>query len=258
MTTEQKRRLDAAQEAARLAGEMLLERRAFHVESKAAKDFVTDADRASEKIIIDYLSERYPQDGFYAEESGVRKKSAGMWVIDPIDGTMNFIKNIPLYTISIAYMVEGEPEVGVVYAPALNEMFYAVKGGGAFVNDRPIHVSDLEDPGRAVAAVSFAAREADIARRLWPYLASVQSEIADLRRSGSGAFDLCCVACGRVEAFFEPCLQLYDIAAGVLIVREAGGLVGGWREGENCLESGNVLAAPPQLYDFFKVHLMPL
>lgn len=248
-------RLQAAQQAARQAGAWLRERRAFCVEDKAAKDFVTDADRASEQIIIDYLSQRYPKDGFYAEERGMGQACEGMWVIDPIDGTMNFIKNIPLYTISIAYRLRGEIVLGVVYAPALDEMFWAVRGGGAFLNGAPIQVSAVDSPKRAVAAMSFAAREPEMTKRLWSILADILRDIADFRRSGSAAFDLCCVACGRVEAFFEPCLKLYDIAAGVLIVREAGGHVGGWAAGEDCLESGNVLAASPSLYDFFAARL---
>ena len=249
-------RLNAAMTAARYAGAMLRSRRDFHVENKSAKDFVTDADRASEQMIISELSTSYPEDGFYGEEGGVRKKSDGMWVIDPIDGTTNFIKNIPLYTISIAYMHKGEPVVGVVYAPALDEMFSAVKCGGAFLNGQAIHVSDECDPGRAVTAMSFAARVPDVSKRLMALLSAILPEINDFRRMGSAAFDLCCTACGRVDAYFEPSLNLYDIAAGVLIAREAGGRVSGWQD-EDCLITGNVIAAPPQLYDFFhdRLHL---
>lgn len=243
-------RLSAAMEAARHAGAMLRGRRDFHVENKSAKDFVTDADRASEQMIIAELSARYPEDGFYGEEGGVRKKSEGMWVIDPIDGTTNFIKNIPLYTISIAYLRAGDVVAGAVYAPALDEMFSAVKGGGAFLNGKPIHVSDAADPGSAVVAMSFAARVPDASKKLMGLLAEILPEVNDFRRMGSAAFDLCCVACGRVDAYFEPCLNLYDIAAGTLIVREAGGCVGGWQD-EDCLITGNVVAAPPRLYGFF-------
>jgi len=250
-------RLEAAQDAARRAGAMLIERHSFHIENKAAKDFVTDMDRASERMIIDALSERFPGDGFYAEESGVSEEKDGMWVIDPIDGTTNFIKNLPLYTISIAYMQRGEVEVGVVYAPALGEMFTAVRGGGAFLNGRPIHVSSVSEPLQAVASMSFVHRVPEIARRVLPQMMGrMIYEVNDFRRLGSAAFDLCCVACGRVEAFFEPCLHIYDIAAGVLIVREAGGMATGWKNGPDCLVSGNVLASNGILHDFFRDRLL--
>ena len=254
MMNDWKNRLNAAVEAARHAGAMLRGERDFHVENKSAKDFVTEADRASEQMIISELSARYPEDGFYGEEGGVREKREGMWVIDPIDGTTNFIKNIPLYTISIAYMRSGEVLAGVVYAPALDEMFTAVKGGGAFLNGKPIHVSSVSDPGSAVVSMSFAARVPDVSRRLMGLLASILPEVNDFRRMGSAAFDLCSVACGRVDAYFEPCLNIYDIAAGVLIVREAGGRVSGWQD-EDCLKTGHVVAAPAQLYDFFHERL---
>ena len=244
-------RLEAAEEAARRAGEMLLERRDFHIENKAAKDFVTDMDRASEEMIISSLHARFPEDGFFAEESGISERKDGMWVIDPIDGTTNFILNFPLYTISIAYMRGGEIEVGVVYAPALDEMYTAVKGGGAFRNGKPIHVSDQANPSGAIVSTSFVHRTPDISAKIMPQFVALMPEINDFRRTGSAAFDLCCVACGRVDAFFEPKLNLYDIAAGVLIAREAGGRVTGWKNGPDCLVSGDIMATNGLLHDFF-------
>ena len=244
-------RLEAAREAALKAGEMLLKRHSFHIEQKAAHDYVTDMDRASERMIVEHLRARFPEDGFFGEEYGVTERGDGMWVIDPIDGTTNFIKNIPLYTISIAYMAGGVPEAGVVYAPALNEMFTAVRGGGAFLNGRPIHVSEVSDPAQAVAAMSFIHRHLDVSARVMPQVLALLPQVNDLRRMGSAAFDLCCVACGRTEAFFEARLNLYDIAAGVLIVREAGGRASGWQGGADCLVSGDVLATNGLLHDFF-------
>ena len=249
-------RLEAAREAALKAGDMLLERHSFHVENKAAHDYVTDMDRASERLIVSALRERFPEDGFYGEEYGVSEKKDGMWVIDPIDGTTNFIKNIPLYSISIAYMLNGELEAGVVYAPALHEMFTAVKGGGAFLNGKPIRVSDVSEPRDAVAAMSFVHRYPELFARMLPQLADLLRQINDLRRLGSAAFDLCCVACGRTEAFFEPRLHLYDIAAGVLIVKEAGGKVTGWKNGPDCLVSGDTMASNGLLHDFFYERLL--
>ncbi len=244
-------RLEAARDAALKAGAMLRERHSFHVEHKAENDYVTDMDRASERMIIAALRERFPEDGFLGEEYGVTERRDGMWVIDPIDGTTNFVKNIPLYTISIAYMEKGELKLGVVYAPALDEMYTAVKGGGAFCNGQPIHVSAVTEPRDAVAAMSFVHRHPEVAKKVMPQLAALLLEVNDFRRMGSAAFDLCCVACGRTEAFFEAKLELYDIAAGVLIVREAGGKVTGWRGGADCLVSGNVMATNGLMHDFF-------
>ena len=244
-------RLEAAKEAALKAGQMLRERHGFHVEHKAENDYVTDMDRASEKMIVSMLSDRFPEDGFYGEEYGVTEQRDGMWVIDPIDGTTNYVKNIPLYTISIAYMYRGELEVGVVYAPALDEMYEAARGGGAFMNGRPIHVSTVSEPRDAVAAMSFLHRHPEASKKVMPQLASLILEVNDFRRMGSAAFDLCCVACGRVEAYFEAKLYLYDIAAGVLIVREAGGKATGWQNGPDCLVSGDVIATNGLMHDFF-------
>ena len=244
-------RLEAAREAALKAGRMLLERHGFHVEHKAENDYVTDMDRASERMIVSMLSERFPEDGFLGEEYGVTAQRDGMWVIDPIDGTTNFVKNIPLYTISIAYMVKDELEVGVVYAPALDEMYTATRGGGAFLNGRPIHVSAVTEPRDAVAAMSFVHRHPEVSQKVMPQLAALILQVNDFRRLGSAAFDLCCVACGRTEAFFEAKLNLYDIAAGVLMVREAGGRVTGWQNGPDCLVSGDVMATNGLMHDFF-------
>ncbi|MBR0463276.1 MAG: inositol monophosphatase [Clostridia bacterium] len=248
-------RLNAAMEAARQSGAMLVRREGFHTDRKAAKDFVTDMDRASERIIIDKLNALYPEDGFFGEEGGLRREADGMWVIDPIDGTTDYVKNQPLYTISIAYLYKGEVMVGVVYAPALDEMYTAISGRGAFMNGKPISVSSESDPYAAVASVSFVHNVPDVAKIVLPQLTALVFQVNDFRRTGSAAFDLCGVASGRFEAFLEPCLHLYDIAAGVLIVREAGGVVTGWDEGDDPLVSGNVLATNSLMHGFFAERL---
>ena len=243
-------RLDAAQAAARLSGRMLTRRPSFHIENKAPRDFVTDMDRLSERTIIETLQARFPEDGFFGEEGGLRRQARGMWVIDPIDGTTNFVKDIPTYTISIAYVVEDDIKVGVVYAPALDEMYTAVKGGGAFRNGAPVHVSDVSDPMSAVIGVSFVHNVPEVSARVRSQLMSLLTQVNDLRRLGSAAFDLCSVACGRLDGFVEPCLKLYDVAAGVLILREAGGIVTGWDEGEDPLKTGSIMASNGLLHDF--------
>ena len=248
-------RVDAAMAAARLSGRTLRRRPAFHTENKAPKDFVTDMDRASERTIIEALSARFPDDGFFGEEGGLRREAKGMWVIDPIDGTTNFVKNIPTYTISIAYVVEGEVLAGVVYAPALDEMYSAVVGGGARCNGAPIRVSDVSEPYSAVIGVSFVHNVPEVSARVRPQLMALVPQVNDLRRLGSAAFDLCCVACGRLDGFVEPCLKLYDVAAGVLIAREAGATVTGWDEGDDPLKSGNIMASNGLMHPFLSRRL---
>lgn len=245
------KRLALAERAAREAGAYLLSHRSFHVREKGANDYVTEIDEGCEQMIRRILLDACPEDGFYGEESGQSARAAaGRWIVDPIDGTVNFIKDIPLYTISIAYQQAGELLLGAVYCPPLHEMFLAAKGLGATCNGRPIHVSAEADPARSVASISFAARYPQAQARmlqLFPLLTG----LSDIRRFGSAAFDLCSVACGRVEAFVEPKLQLYDIAAGLVIVREAGGEVVGWPGVDDVTSQCDVLATNGKLTAWF-------
>ncbi len=254
MTPNQRMRL--AEKAARTAGEMLLQYRDLHVENKARNDYVTDADRASEKLIRDILLGACPEDGFFGEESGVSaQKTRGQWVVDPIDGTTNFIHGIHPYTISIGYMEEGVPVAGVVYAPLTGELFSAFQGGGAWLNGKRIHVTASKEPGECLLGLSFAHRNPQCAERMFRLIPRLAAQVNDMRRLGSAAYDLCCVAAGRYGAFIELNLNLYDIAAGVLIVREAGGTVSGWPGGADCLISGDVLASAPGLYTWLHEEL---
>jgi len=243
-------RLDAAVAAARKAGEYLLSQPAFSVSHKQSNDYVTDCDRGSEALIREMLLTAFPQDGFLGEENGESAGQGGRWIVDPIDGTTNFICDLPLYTISIAYEEAGELVVGCVYCPRLNEMFTAVKGGGAFMNGLPIHVSDETVLRDAIVAMAFAHRSDEKGARLLRVLPRMRRNFSDMRRLGSASLDLCFTACGRFEAYVELDLNLYDIAAGVLIVKEAGGTVtGGPGDAEeNPLRSGNIIASCPQLY----------
>lgn len=243
-------RLDAAVAAARLAGEYLLSQPSFSVSHKQSNDYVTDCDRGSEKLIRDMLLGLFPEDGFLGEEDGERAGRAGRWIVDPIDGTTNFICDLPLYTISIAYEEHGELVVGCVYCPRLDEMYTAVKGGGAFMNGRPIHVSSQTVLRDAIVAMAFAHRNDEKGARIIRLLPRMRRNFSDMRRLGSAALDLCFTACGRFEAYVELDLNLYDIAAGVLIVKEAGGKVTGWPgDSDSPLVTGNVIACCPQLYD---------
>jgi len=243
-------RLDAAVSAAKRAGEYLLSQPSFSVSCKLSNDYVTDCDRGSERLIRDLLLSAFPEDGFLGEEDGEREGRAGRWIVDPIDGTTNFICDLPLYTISIAYEEHGEIVVGCVYCPRLDEMYTAVKGGGAYRNGKPIHVSSETVLRSAIVAMSFAHRNDEQGARMLRVLPRMRQAFSDMRRLGSAALDLCFTACGRFQAYVELDLNLYDIAAGVLIVQEAGGRVTGWPgDSESPLVTGNVIACCPQLYD---------
>lgn len=253
MTLKEKAQL--AEKTAREAGEMIRTHREFGVKRKAAHDFVTEMDVKSEKLIRERLLTACPEDEFFGEEGGGSTSSKGRWIVDPIDGTTNYIKDIPLYTISIGYESEGELVIGCVYAPALDEMYTAVKGMGAYRNGERISVSDVSDPDLAVFSMSFAHRLSETHERMLKVLDGMIGSCNDMRRMGSAAFDLCCVACGRTEGFFELGLNLYDIAAGVVILREAGGTITGWSDDENVLETCNVCATNGHMHAFLKEKL---
>ncbi len=249
-------RMHLAERAARAAGEMLLKYRDLQVECKARNDYVTDADRASEQLIREILLAECPENGFFGEEGGVScGDKAGMWVVDPIDGTTNFIHGIHPYTISIGYMVDGQPVAGAVYAPLTDEMFTAYLGGGAYLNGKRIRVSDETDPKACLIGMSFAHRNAECAARMFRLIPRLAMQVNDMRRLGSAAYDLCSVAAGRYGAFIELNLNLYDIAAGIVIVREAGGVTGGWPGSGDCLASGDVLAAAPGIAEWLRGEL---
>lgn len=242
-----------AKRAALEAGRMLLQYEEIHVDKKARNDYVTDADRASENLIKEILLSACPEDGFYGEEGGkTGEDRQGMWVVDPIDGTTNFIHQLHPYTISIAYMVNRQPVAAAVYAPVTNEMFSAYLGGGAYLNDKPIHASGITDPKLLILGMSFSHRNADYAKKMFELIPRLCMKINDMRRLGSAAYDLCCVAAGRYDAFIELNLLLYDIAAGVLIAREAGAKTCGWYEDKDLLETGHTLAAAPGVFEWLR------
>ena len=242
-------RLKAAEQAARKAGEYLLNRPAFSVTHKLSNDYVTEADRGSEAIIREMLLGAFPQDGFLGEEEAEIAGSGGRWIVDPIDGTTNFICDLPLYTVSIAYEEHGEIVAGCVYCPRLQEMYTAVRGEGAFLNGKPIHVAEKTNLRDAIVGMSFAHRDETAGERMLRVLPAMRAAFSDMRRLGSAALDLCFVACGRYDAFMELKLNIYDIAAGMLIVREAGGVVTGWPDDEqDCTQSGNTFACCKTLY----------
>lgn len=232
-----------AEKAARAAGEMLEHHSAFKVMRKSENDFVTEMDFKSEALIKDILLNACPEDQFFGEETGGSTKSKGRWIVDPIDGTSNFMHGHRIYTISIAYEHDGELVVGCVFCPGTDELFLAVRGEGATLNGKPIHVSEVNVMRNAILEMAFGHRDPENLRRTLKILPALAESVSDLRRLGSCAYDLCCVADGRSDGYVELGLKIYDYAAGYVILREAGGVFSGWTPDEDALATGNIVAS---------------
>jgi myo-inositol-1(or 4)-monophosphatase len=248
--------LNTAVKAARKAGSIIT-RASFDVDkltirSKRKNDFVSEVDEAAEDAIISTLRAAYPDHGILAEESGAREaKSDYVWVIDPLDGTTNFLHGFPQYCVSIALMHKGKPTQAVVLDPNRNELFTATKGVGAYVNDRRIRVSRVDKLEDALMATGFPFREIGNLHDYLRMLENVMRTTSGIRRPGAAALDLAWVACGRVDGFWEIGLSPWDMAAGALLVREAGGLIGDLEGNEGFLDSGRVVASNPKLFGAF-------
>jgi myo-inositol-1(or 4)-monophosphatase len=245
--------LNTAVKAARKAG-TLIHRASFDVDkltvrSKRKNDFVSEVDEAAEEAIISVLREAYPSHGIYAEESGKENADADyVWVIDPLDGTTNFLHGFPQYCISIGLLHKGKPTQAVVYDPNRNELFTASKGVGAYLNDRRIRVSRTDKLEDSLMATGFPFREIDNLDDYLRMLRNVMKATSGIRRPGAAALDLAWVACGRVDGFWEIGLSPWDMAAGALLVREAGGLIGDLEGNEGFLDSGRVVATNSKLF----------
>ena len=233
---------------AQKAGELLTNRPdTFDINQKSsARDFATHMDHASEKLIVREILEARPNDGIIGEEGAARTSTSGItWVIDPIDGTVNYFYNLPGWNISIAAKDEGGVLIGVVYAPTLNSLWRASRAGGAFLNDRTIHVSQADALSDSLIATGFSYDLAERVRQ-GEFISSLIPRVRDIRRNGAAAVDLCHVASGAIDGYFETGLKEWDLAAGGLIAREAGALVSG-RNGQQAGEA-MVIAAGPALH----------
>ena len=237
-----------AERAARASGEMLEHHGAFKVRRKSENDFVTEMDFKSEALIREMLLTACPEDQFFGEETGGASHAPGRWIVDPIDGTVNYMRGQRLYTISIAYEHDGALQIGCVYCPGTDELFLAARGSGATLNGRPIHVSDtpLRD---AVVHMGFGVRNPAERERTLAAFPALLRNVSDVRRTGSAAYDLCCVASGRADAYLERGINLYDYGAGYVILTEAGGRFTGWADGEDGLASGNPLASNGAIHE---------
>ena len=245
--------LTTAVKAARKAGGIIT-RASFdidklNVRAKQHNDFVSEVDHAAEDAIISTLKEAYPSHGFHAEESGRKNAKADyVWVIDPLDGTTNFLHGFPQYCVSIGLLHKGKPEHAVVYDPNRNELFTASKGAGAFLNDRRIRVSRTDKLQDALVGTGFPFKEMGNIDEYLRMFRTLMQVCSGIRRPGAAALDLAWVAAGRIDAFWEIGLSPWDMLAGSILVREAGGLVGDFDGEDKFLDSGRIVATNAKLF----------
>jgi myo-inositol-1(or 4)-monophosphatase len=255
MSSNQHPMLNVAVKAARAAGAIInraaLDIEAVRISQKQTNDFVTEVDHASERAVIETLLTAYPDHGIWAEESGREHGNPGsdhVWLIDPLDGTTNFIHGFPFYCVSIALMVKGRAEQAVVYDPTRNDLFTATRGRGAYLNDRRIRVSKRTQLKESLVSTGFPFRPGDNFNVYLRMMAEVMKRTAGLRRPGAAALDLAYVAAGYSDGFFETGLSPWDVAAGGLLITEAGGLVGNFTGEADFLEQRECVAGNPRIY----------
>ena len=247
--------LNVAIKAARAAGAIInrasLDLDLLKVNTKSPNDFVTEVDQMAEQVIIETLLTAYPGHGILAEESGRThgaKNSEYVWIIDPLDGTTNFIHGFPVYAVSIALAFRDQIQQAVVYDPTRNDLFYASKGRGAFLNDKRLRVSKRTRMQESLIGTGFPFRKGDNFKRYVKMFEEVMQNCAGLRRPGAAALDLCYVAAGFYDGFFETGLNPWDIAAGSLLITEAGGLIGNFTGESDFMYQREVVAGNPKIY----------
>jgi len=244
--------LNTAVKAARRAGNIISRATrnldVVAVREKAANDFVSEVDREAERVIISTLHEAYPGHAILAEESGASGASEYRWIIDPLDGTTNFLHGFPQYCVSIALEHRGVVTQAVIYDPARNDLFTASRGRGAFLNETRIRVSKRNHMKPGLIGTGFPFKEIAHLEAYLAMLRDVMKGSAGVRRAGSAALDLAFVAAGRLDAFWQIGLSRWDMAAGSLLITEAGGLVGDLEGNEGWMESGNIVAGTPKVF----------
>lgn len=247
--------LNMAIKAARAAGSIInraaLDVAAVRVSQKLSNDFVTEVDHASEEAIIDTLLTAYPDHGIRAEESGTTRGNADsdhVWIIDPLDGTTNFVHGFPQYAVSIALKHRGQIMQAVVYDPTRNELFTATRGRGAFMNDRRIRVSRRTKLAEALIGTGFPFRQLQHLDEYVRMFKLITEQTAGIRRPGAAALDLAYVAMGRLDGFWEFGLSAWDVAAGSLLIQESGGMIADFAGGTDYLTSGNIVAGNPKVH----------
>jgi myo-inositol-1(or 4)-monophosphatase len=254
--------LNTAIEAARRAGDLAMRyvKRLdeLKVRSKSRNDFVTQVDLEAEQAIIEIIQARYPQHAIQGEETGIQEGDETVWIIDPLDGTTNYLHGFPMFAVSIGVQVKGRMTVGVVYDPNRQELFTAIRGVGAQLDGRRLRVKNQQKLEGALIGTGFPYRMNE--KWMDTYLnqfRAVMQVAADCRRPGSAALDLCYLAAGRLDGFWEFGLQPWDIAAGSLILREAGGLISSMTDDGDYMETGNIIAGSPKVHAELEKLLRP-
>ena len=226
----------------------------LQVSTKGPGDFVTSADKRTEKILIDELQKAHPEYGIITEETGIINKSnlKNRWIIDPIDGTMNFLNGIPQFAISIGDEEEGEIKCGVIFNPIMNEMFCAEKGNGAFLNNSRIRVSNKKDIKDSLIVTGGPKGASKIKDKIFSEYINVSKNVSNVRKFGSAALDVAYVACGRFDGYWQRELNFWDIAAGIIILKEAGGFVDFFEEDKNNYIKKNIIASNSNIHEDLK------
>lgn len=247
--------LELATEAAKAAGEILLDywkrRESLEIKSKSAGDFVSQADLAAESFLRKTLLENNSADSWLGEETGASQGSGRRWIVDPLDGTTNFLRGIPHWAVSVALEVDGLVRIGVVHDPIKNETFSAEEGKGSRINQEPIRVSGNSDFSSALFGTGIPFGTLPYIDDHAGQIAAIMPHCAGVRRLGAAALDLAYVAAGRFDGYWERNLKLWDIAAGLVLVREAGATVSGWAGEISSERKGDVVVATPELFERF-------
>ena len=247
--------LQVAKKAAKSASNIIQQYqrdRNFSVDYKGKNDLVTEADVVVEEEIVSIVQKAFPKDDILAEETA--EKSAlpqgRTWLIDPIDGTTNFAHGFPIYCVSVALWDDHEPKVGVVLEVSRNECFTALAGQGAYLDGNPISVSQTVKPNEALIGTGFPYRDLSLVENYLRFFRMLMDTTQAIRRPGSACYDLCCVACGRFDGFYEYALNPWDVGAAALIVKEAGGMATDWSGGSNWLFGKRIIAGNSEIHEF--------
>jgi myo-inositol-1(or 4)-monophosphatase len=255
--------LNIAVNAARQAGDIIIRHIAkldhLKVVAKNSNEYFSEVDVKAEEAIMNTILKAYPEHGIIAEESGVRNtESETVWIIDPLDGTTNYLHGFPFFSVSIAVKIKNRIEHGVVYDPIHQECFTASRGRGAQLNDRRIRVSKQTQLEASLLGTGIPFRDTTLAKRYLPTFEAMIGKCAGIRRTGSAALDLAYVASGRLDGFWEIGLKPWDLAAGSLLIKEAGGLISDMQGSEDHLSKGEVIAGTPKIFKALLQTLLPV
>lgn len=244
--------LNIAVRAARSAGDLILRSSDnighLKIDQKGKNDFASEVDRAAEREIINIIRTAYPDHAILAEESGEHQGNDFVWVIDPLDGTTNFLHGFPQYAVSIALKYKGRLEVAAIYDPLRDELFTAKRGGGAMLNNRRLRVTNQTSMKGALIGTGFPFKTDLHLEAYVGMFKAISMQAAGIRRAGAAALDLAYVAAGRMDGFWEIGIMEWDMAAGILLIKEAGGVVTDFSFNDNYLASGNVIAGSPKMH----------